>query len=1439
MGNKLASVTCAYDAAEALEMKKKKVWLDEEEAERIWKSVDSNNQGFIHRDLLPLLLQRVGRRLCQQLEGDNAWALKKTHNRMGSEKFLAILKIFREKFYQEILGPRTVSAFLQGAGLTPEEVLKKERFKSVIYDGVRLRPKGALVWSSFIAHRQTQAHVNAQKAQEDCRRTSVLLRGTNTRISLELPLNRLFRALVPIAAHNGDSKDSQVKETLKKVKKMHLKCVRDLYIVSQANPKIWTSMGIHQRVKEKILQAFEELQIVKIELVKITRDGIKPMKGRIIQSTGNTISMAARGVLVSKGKYYYEAVVISPGLLQVGWICPGLFDMSSAALTAGIGDIKHGWAFSGKSGQKVGGGRTSKYGKPWAKGDIISCLWDGDNRTMSFLLNGENLEVAFTGVNTAGGICPAISAGKLGEIAIELRDFRYLPTGYKAVEASTAGVQLGFPRVSTHDVSSVLDIGNNGVFLDWSRTPIIGLMESLDREMGLNKAEFPKMVMPHLCPVSIGDFKANHEFIKKDILASVAVIEENTAEKTTYEPVYMDSLNPNTSLRLHPCLTSDGKTSAQFNICSSVSKGTATGNGAFVKGLMTWHAGKHRIQFKLRMPPAASKSDTVAVLLCLVPLTFRVDEAWILGQDGTPIHKAVLVLSNTRVLVANGVRSVYGLRWHDRDTIDLTLDYPLNCVRLGVNSSDLGVVYRQLEEPVQIAIGIFQPNTAIAYLPPLYSERSISVEDLEKARKKFIIVDFKGILIRSQPNAKSDPRGRLAYGEIVNALEESVESLEDEKDKEESEGKKSSSPRFKWLKNPKGWSPISDRNRKLRMLSYDVWLEQSNQARSIFGIFHKTANGYLSFNELKIMMEAKGSTLDVQGYRKLCTTVRADEKKGLDSTQLMQAYLDVPSFDISQDTEKFLQAPPSLGWASRAALGSLATPIETTLSAVAGPSHPPPSPRPPPPRIRKEDRTILGEKLTSALPEAEKKGVRKFGSFLRNQEASEKEEGIKPKETPGDDKESSDVEEKSDESTEIKNENAGIKGEIDTEEKNTGIEENNAEIDENNPNEESSRIEEKNAGIEARNAMQNDGNPGVDEMNSGIQEASSGIQEENSRIQKENSGIQEENPKLDEENGDKERDERNLGVEKENPGAQEESPEIDEGKAYEDKDQKNPGIGKENPSISEENPGIHEESLGIQEENTEAGDKIETDGKSGEGNGGGEEKEGKESKKEGQPFLTKSGRTEPSTWSTELTETPTEPTETPSESTETPTEPVEPTEPSESKEKEDRDLAHDPTKSTGSPEPDRSPEPPGSTEPTGPVEPTEVLESKKEEEKREEKGGLVAKQAGSEPRTTEPREPGTTEPRPEFEEKAARFGEGMPVLLPRMRSKAVFEDKSQYMNQDWKAAEQERAERNRVLAERTTKEELDSVLRGKQAALEREKQSKKREGERGRSNQRR
>lgn len=94
---------------------------------------------------------------------------------------------------------------------------------------------------------------------------------------------------------------------------------------------------------------------------------------------------ATRGV-ISKGKWYFEALVEDEGLCRVGWAT------SEASLD--LGTCPKSFGFGG-TGKKSNNRQFDDYGEPFGKKDVIGCYLDMDAMYVAFTKNGRDLGVAF------------------------------------------------------------------------------------------------------------------------------------------------------------------------------------------------------------------------------------------------------------------------------------------------------------------------------------------------------------------------------------------------------------------------------------------------------------------------------------------------------------------------------------------------------------------------------------------------------------------------------------------------------------------------------------------------------------------------------------------------------------------------------------------------------------------------------------------------------------------------------------------------------------------------------------------------------------------------------------------------------------------------------------------------------------------------------------
>ncbi|XP_077528941.1 ryanodine receptor isoform X3 [Haemaphysalis longicornis] len=89
---------------------------------------------------------------------------------------------------------------------------------------------------------------------------------------------------------------------------------------------------------------------------------------------------------VTGGKWYFEFEVLTLGPMKVGWA-----SASSFLPSCELGGDANSWAYDGFLAVKNHAGGAESYGKQWTIGDVIGCMLDLHDRTISFSLNGELL----------------------------------------------------------------------------------------------------------------------------------------------------------------------------------------------------------------------------------------------------------------------------------------------------------------------------------------------------------------------------------------------------------------------------------------------------------------------------------------------------------------------------------------------------------------------------------------------------------------------------------------------------------------------------------------------------------------------------------------------------------------------------------------------------------------------------------------------------------------------------------------------------------------------------------------------------------------------------------------------------------------------------------------------------------------------------------------
>jgi len=138
---------------------------------------------------------------------------------------------------------------------------------------------------------------------------------------------------------------------------------------------------------------------------------------------------------VYKGKWMYEVLLGTSGLMQVGWCLASCkFNREE-----GVGDTKDSYAFDGYREARWNGRSSTKYGMAWEADDVVTCLLDLDDRKCSFMLNGKDMGIAFTNISIGPGFAyfPGLSLA-FKEIAycnFGTRPFTYPVEGYQPLQA--------------------------------------------------------------------------------------------------------------------------------------------------------------------------------------------------------------------------------------------------------------------------------------------------------------------------------------------------------------------------------------------------------------------------------------------------------------------------------------------------------------------------------------------------------------------------------------------------------------------------------------------------------------------------------------------------------------------------------------------------------------------------------------------------------------------------------------------------------------------------------------------------------------------------------------------------------------------------------------------------------------------------------------------
>uniref|UniRef100_A0A8C0H668 B30.2/SPRY domain-containing protein n=1 Tax=Chelonoidis abingdonii TaxID=106734 RepID=A0A8C0H668_CHEAB len=113
---------------------------------------------------------------------------------------------------------------------------------------------------------------------------------------------------------------------------------------------------------------------------------------------------------VKAGKWYFEFEAVTAGDMRVGWTRPGCQPDQE------LGSDEQAFVFDGFKAQRWHQG-NEHFGRSWLAGDVVGCMVDMNEHTMTFTLNGEILlndsgsELAFKDFEVGDGFIPVCSLG--------------------------------------------------------------------------------------------------------------------------------------------------------------------------------------------------------------------------------------------------------------------------------------------------------------------------------------------------------------------------------------------------------------------------------------------------------------------------------------------------------------------------------------------------------------------------------------------------------------------------------------------------------------------------------------------------------------------------------------------------------------------------------------------------------------------------------------------------------------------------------------------------------------------------------------------------------------------------------------------------------------------------------------------------------------------
>jgi len=135
-----------------------------------------------------------------------------------------------------------------------------------------------------------------------------------------------------------------------------------------------------------------------------------------------------------RGQWYYEVILTTGHIAQIGWASKEFSPDSSAG--NGVGDDTYSYGYDGSRGLLFhGSNNETTVPLRWKPKDIVGCLFDADDGIISYTLNGTHILGATFSIpkEERRGLFPAVSLNLDQVLKVRISNLSFLPKGYKEI----------------------------------------------------------------------------------------------------------------------------------------------------------------------------------------------------------------------------------------------------------------------------------------------------------------------------------------------------------------------------------------------------------------------------------------------------------------------------------------------------------------------------------------------------------------------------------------------------------------------------------------------------------------------------------------------------------------------------------------------------------------------------------------------------------------------------------------------------------------------------------------------------------------------------------------------------------------------------------------------------------------------------------------------